>query len=235
MLELNKPKDIAEYINDNYTPKVKNFLFGSEYIDRQEAVSFSTLYRVIAMTFSCIYAKWLKSGRACYAKSKGRRAHNVFKLLYLVYRSRPLDADVMLYVISEGRRDYLEYGEESFFSEFFDSSVAPKYSKTYDILRESFESAEANYQKVIFEHMKSIAIDMKVMRELSLELSDPADEKCHWKNVKLCFGGEIYPTYDSLVYMRDSLCLMEGRTLMSDCLERHYREFLTLESKIDRQ
>ncbi len=233
METLQTAKDIAKYVNRTYeSDTVRSFLFGFESMQKSQADKYYVIHSLLMLTYSCIYAKWMKFGRRCATYARNPHADKVFQVLGTVYKAQPLDLDVVLYTLTEGRRDVIECGENSFFYEFFAAEGVCKYSKLYDLLSISVEKAEGmeGQEQKVMEYMPLLVQDLKILHTLDAKIGAPVSQTSDKCTVTLCFGGEEYPTHDFLTYsnVTEEVNIMTKRHVMNDYVKRNYLSILQL-------
>ncbi len=219
MIVFNTPKELVNFVNDTFNSTSANqVLFGFEEMDKSDARSPRVLYRIIALTYSAIYAKWLHYGRKCIGYAQSKHAKNAFNVLQTVYKAQPFNLDVIIYVISECKKDALELNENSFFHEFFDNGISFKYSSLYEILRSALDAGV--YQPAdITEKLGIVIQDMKLLT--TLEIAEKRDKLS--TTVTLSFNGTTYNCHDFLIYENSALHMLCDRVVIDGNLERRYR------------
>ncbi len=219
MMILTTQKEVARYVNEHFASEsVNRILFGFEEMENADARRPHVLYRMVVVAYMAIYAKWLHYGRKCFAYATGKHARNVFDLLQITYKTQPFNLDVVIYILSESKRDAMENGEASFFYEFFSKDVDCRYSTLYELLREALDSGTSQPSLVI-EKMGVVVQDLKVLHGLEFLQVQGSNGIA----TVLKMGEAEYNPYDLIIYQDEDMKILQDRVIIDNNIERHYR------------
>ncbi len=229
---LEKGNQISKYVNENFaSTEVNRVLFGCPEMSRSDAKDPYVLYRIILLTYIAIYSKWRHYGRKSFVYAKGKHAKNAFEVLQAAYKTQPFTLDLIVYVVSEGKRDANEYGADSFFFDFFSNDVDCRYSLAYEVLKYGmgegfFREGGEQMQNRLMPMIGMAVLDLKFFKDLEiLRIASGNSE-----NTFLKFSGKEYDTGDLVVYRDSAMCILRDRFVVDNNVERHYQ---SLENQAD--
>ncbi|MBR2444027.1 MAG: hypothetical protein IKB27_01350 [Clostridia bacterium] len=209
-------KQCAAYINEKSTdPSIKEFVFGASDVTHKHIKKHGPIYRILFSAFSVIYTKWLSCSRNRLQAYKSAHAKNAFKLLYSLYKTQPLNLDVVVYVLSEAQKDVKEQGEQSFFFGIINENSFCPYSKLYGMIADWRRSLQAG-EKTEDEILNSLVMLLESSRWLeNTSWSEDENSFIHQGSIQPC-GDFIYVDENKIEYV------LINRSYMSKQIKRQY-------------
>lgn len=188
---INNYRELATYVNGLVRDeKTIRLLTGMPEADARDMRSIAQMYRLMHVAFAVAYCKWLKVGQSSSKQGEYKYARNIVSIFELLYKAEQCNLDVIIYALTEIKRDIL-YNPESIFRGIL-SKEYREYSRYYGIIYEwknRLSGSEQN-REIIFTLMKNLVTDLEFLN----------DFKIVKEGKKSCFntGGETFDFYDIL-------------------------------------
>lgn len=212
IMQFENYKDIARYINETIPNETTiSLLFGVTSLSARDVRGISSINKLLQTTFLLAYIKWLNKGRSIDSKQISAHSENVFRIFEYLYKIEPYSLDVLIYCLTEMKRDVMQLDKNSFFADILKREPV-QYSKYYGLIydwQHSLNHSESN-QDVLFGYLSNLLKDINYLQDF--ELSTDASN-----NINLTFKQEKLNVYnvltlDSMGY----LYILRDRVAMCD-------------------
>ena len=158
-MEIESYKQAAAYINEHFTyPKMREFIFGLEEVSFRDIKGIGSINKVLTAEFLLIYFKWGRLDRMGLRNFKSDHFDRASAVLKDLYKGQRFGLDTMIYVLSEGKKDIDERGEESFFYPLMDVSGPCEFGRIYSLIDEwmnDLQTSELYTEKILY-HFASV-------------------------------------------------------------------------------
>ena len=184
-------RQLAAYLNDCIkNEKAMQLLTGMTVASARDLKSISQLYRLLNIAFVVSYCKWLNRGESSARQGGAKHAINAVEVFELAYKVEPVTLDMVIYTMTEIKRDVLT-NPNSLFKDLF-SPMPREYSRYYGVLYEwknRLSGSERDREK-LFVLIKDLVTDMYFIKDIEVKSDN--------KKVYLHLNGEAYDLYDVL-------------------------------------
>lgn len=185
-------RQLAAYINDKVKDEnAMRLLTGMPESSARDLRSISQIYRFLQITFVAAYCKWLNCGTTSSRQGNFKHAQRVVELFELLYKAEPYSLDVVIYVLTEIKRDVIE-NENSLFRDVL-TREPREYSRYYGFIYEWKNKFNCSLTKSedLFEFVGSLVKDMLFIKDFGVIVRD--------KKIYLKIAGNEYLAYDLLM------------------------------------
>lgn len=203
-------RQLAAYVNDKVKDEnAMRLLTGMPESSARDLRSIAQIYRFLQVTFAAAYCKWLNCGTTSSRQGNFRHAQRVVELFELLYKVEPYSLDVVIYVLTEIKRDVTE-NENSLFKDLL-TREKREYSRYYGFIYEWKNRFTSSLRKSedLFAFVNELVQDMLFIKDLEVLVRD--------KKIYLKIAGREYYAYDLLIRDENGCWyIMKERSVFGD-------------------
>ncbi len=203
-------RQLAAYINESVKDEnAMRLITGMPEASPRDFRSVAQIYRLLQIAFAAAYCKWLNCGAPSSRQGDCRHAQRAVELFELLYKAEPYGLDVVIYVLTEVKRDVIS-NENSLFKDIL-SSEPREYSRYYGFIYEWKNKFNISVSKSedVFGFVRSLVTDMIFLKDFAVVKNGD--------KIFLRIGGKDYFAYDLLSEDEDGCWyILKERSVFGD-------------------